>query len=220
MTPVIPLDTLAGKSTPWQASISPLNITPQSPGSTANLTFNGLGVTLLYRKFSTFGTIQIYIDGVFQAAINQNSATEELDQEWTSGVLSAGQHTLSIVHLSGTYAVFDAVVILGPGTPVATRTSTSTNTATSTRTFTSTASFTPTSTVTPSASKTPTASKTFTPSRTATATRTPVTIPAIKIDDNDFRILYTGWIKRGVTGLYNNTEHYSSNVGNYSFSRI
>ncbi len=189
-------------------------------GSTANLTFNGVTATILYRRFNTFGTIQVYIDGVFQAAINQNSATEVLEQSWTSTALSPGQHTMSIVHLSGSYVVFDAVIIHGPGTQTATLTPSRTNTATRTRTFTITASLTPTITVTPSASKTATASRTLTPSRTATSTRTPVTIPAIKIDDNDYRILYKGWIKRSVTGLYNNTEHYSSKAGNTASLRF
>lgn len=182
-------------------------------GSTANLVFDGVSAAVHYRKFNTFGTVQFYIDGVFQAAINQNNPSEVLNQTWTSAIFPAGKHTLSIVHLSGSYVVFDAVTVSGPGTPTYTLTASNTSTATRTKTLTKTASNTASITITPSASKTPTASRTLTPSRTPTPTQTPATIPSIKIDDTDYRIVYTGWLQRGVTGLYNNTEHYSSMAG-------
>jgi hypothetical protein len=188
-----------------------------SPGSTASITFDGVSVIIYYRKFSTFGSLQVFIDDTLQRTINQNSAIETRDQSWGSATFPAGLHTLKLVHANGTYVAFDSITVLGPGTPTYTLTASNTATPTRTRTNTNTPSYTPTITRTPSASKTLTASKTFTPSRTPTPTMTPQTIPAMKIDDADYRIVYTGWLQRSVTGLYNNSEHYSGKAGDTAY---
>lgn len=182
-------------------------------GSTANLRFVGVGATIHFRSFTTFGVMQVYIDGVFQGAINQNDTAEVLGQTWTSPLVADGLHTLSIVHLSGTYAAFDAVTIISGGSPTPTLTASNTKTSTSTRTLPATQTPTKTATNTPLLSNTPTATRTPIPSNTPTATATLTTLQAAKYDDSDIRLRYTGWQGRTVSGLYNNSEHFSAFVG-------
>jgi hypothetical protein len=45
------------------------------------------------------------------ASINQYSLTIQLQQEWTSGPLSPGSHTITIRHSSGTYISVDAFAV-------------------------------------------------------------------------------------------------------------
>ncbi len=55
---------------------------------------------------------------------------------------------------------------------------------------------------------------TRTPTLTKTPTRTPTPVSLGFYDDKDSRIKYSGWSYRKVKGMLNNSEHYSSRVGN------
>jgi len=96
-------------------------------GNTAQLTFTGQGVSLLYSKYGGIGVAKIEIDGVVVTNLNQAAAASAFQNRWDSGALINGTHTLKITHLSGTYIDLDAVVVTGPPpTPTNTPTATST----------------------------------------------------------------------------------------------
>src|SRR6185295_18859804 len=57
--------------------------------------------------------LTVTIDGTQVATINQYSASTLLQQQWTSGTLSGGSHTLTLTHGgSGTYVDLDAIIVI------------------------------------------------------------------------------------------------------------
>ena len=109
-------------------------------GSTAQFTFTGENVTVIYRGYPTkFGNMGVKIDGVDAGTINQSTSAQKQQLHWTSGDLGAGTHTIVLTHLTGTYVTLDGFIVSGP--PTATPTATNTFTPTLTRT--------PTQTLTP-----------------------------------------------------------------------
>lgn len=176
-------------------------------GSRVNFRFIGTGFNIVYRKYLTFGTMNIYIDGGFTVTLDQNSTYEQRGKVWTSPLLTNGLHTVMLEHTVGAYAVLDAITIYGNPSP----TPTATQTLTPSRTF--TPSLTPTITRTPTTTRTPTPTWTSSPTYTPTSTRTPIVIQPGVVDDVDYRIQYGGWLQQTVSGLWNNTEHYAKNNG-------
>ncbi|HMB24756.1 MAG TPA: multicopper oxidase domain-containing protein, partial [Anaerolineales bacterium] len=81
-------------------------------GSQAEFTFTGSQITLMYSKFSNRGNLAVYVDGVLAGTINEYNATRVWQSTWTSGNLGAGQHTVTLVHASGSSVDIDAVQIL------------------------------------------------------------------------------------------------------------
>lgn len=109
-------------------------------GSSAQLTFSGEFVSVVYRSYPTvFGNMEVRIDGNLVATINQNAAVSVKQNRWTSSSLGPGNHTLVLTHVTGKYATLDAIIVSSPptATPTATRTFTPTNTKTPTSTPTS-----------------------------------------------------------------------------------
>ena len=177
-----------------------------------NFRFNGTGLSIYYRKYPTFGTLNVYIDGGLTASINQTAPIEQRGQIWTSPLLAFGMHTVMLEHLSNSYTVMDAVTVYGPPTA----TPTPTMTYTPSRTY--TPSKTPTITLTKTPSRTPTNTKTPTPSYTPTVTSVPIVINPGLVDDADYRLQYSGWVQQAVKGMQNNTEHYSKKIGETVYS--
>jgi RHS repeat-associated protein len=139
-------------------------------GSTAQLTFIGQQVRVMYTTTAQYGIAAIYIDGSRVAQINQHSSTTVRQQQWVSGLLSTGTHTLSVVHESGSYIELDAITILFLPTP----TLTLTQTYTLTHTFTNT----PVISSTPIPTRTSTSTFTASPTPSAAPTVTPTPIPS------------------------------------------
>ena len=81
-------------------------------GGRVNFRFNGTGLSIYYRKYPTFGTLNVYIDGGLTASINQTAPIEQRGQIWTSPLLAFGMHTVMLEHLSNSYTVMDAVTSL------------------------------------------------------------------------------------------------------------
>ena len=109
-------------------------------GSSAQFTFTGENVTVLYRGYpNVFGNMEVKIDGVVAATVNQNTPSITLQNSWGSSNLGPGAHTIVLTHLDGRYITLDAIFVSGP--PTATPTATNTFTPTKTRT--------PTPTITP-----------------------------------------------------------------------
>ncbi len=106
-------------------------------GSTAQMTFTGESISVLYRSYPTlFGNMEVRIDGAYVATINQRTPKTIYKNRWSSGNLGAGTHTLTLTHMTGTYVTLDAIIISSP--PTATPTASKTSTPTSTRTPTAT----------------------------------------------------------------------------------
>ncbi|MBI9045471.1 MAG: BspA family leucine-rich repeat surface protein [Anaerolineaceae bacterium] len=82
-----------------------------STGSSAEVTFNGIQISLIFAKNIDLGTLSVYIDDVLITTINEYGATMQFQQSWDSNELTAGEHTLRLVHETGTYAVLDGIVV-------------------------------------------------------------------------------------------------------------
>ena len=77
----------------------------------AEVVFSGRQISVIYGKDTDLGSLEVYIDNVLTGTINQTGAFFELQQIWNSPELSAGQHTLKLVHASGTYVVIDGLIV-------------------------------------------------------------------------------------------------------------
>ena len=103
----------AGYSGPYASTITYSNMI----GSTASFTFDGEGITLMYTAYSSRGEVDIYIDAGYVITLNQYSSSLNWQQEWTSGALGAGAHTISFEHMSGATVDIDALIVTGPPPP-------------------------------------------------------------------------------------------------------
>ena len=78
-------------------------------GDSATLTFTGSQVSLITETNVDEGTFEVLVDGMNQGTFNAESATREAQQTlFTSGALTYGEHTVTIVKESGTYLLVDA----------------------------------------------------------------------------------------------------------------
>jgi hypothetical protein len=84
-------------------------------GDAAQVNFHGRQIKLIYLAAPTAGQVDVYVDGVKLTTLDQNSASWEWQKTWTSGVLSAGDHSLRIVHMtegSSSLGSVDAVSVI------------------------------------------------------------------------------------------------------------
>jgi hypothetical protein len=132
-------------------------------GSGARFTFTGENISVIYRGYpNVFGNMEVRVDGIVVATINQNTSAQALQKRWSSTNLGSGTHTLTLTHMTGTYVTLDGIIVSGPLITIAVRTSTPTSPLpSSTKTYTRI----PTNVNTPS----------LTPTRTVQRTSTPVT---------------------------------------------
>ncbi len=103
-------------------------------GSSARFTFSGERINVIYRGYpNAFGNMEVRIDGVVVATINQNTSTQTMQNRWSSSILGSGSHTLTLTHMTGPYVSLDGLVVSGLPitTPIASNTFTPTNTPTS-----------------------------------------------------------------------------------------
>lgn len=75
------------------------------------LTFTGQRVTVQFSRQPGAGVLGIYIDGKSAASIKQSATTAQEQLQWSSAVLAAGTHTLSLIHSSGGVVNFDSVQV-------------------------------------------------------------------------------------------------------------
>jgi hypothetical protein len=105
----------------WAALSVPSNYTGTDTystviGSSARFTFSGENVTVIYRSYSTFGIMGVYIDGINVGNINQISPGFVYQARWSSINLGSGTHTLILTHLSGKKVTLDGIIVSGPPT--------------------------------------------------------------------------------------------------------
>jgi hypothetical protein len=80
--------------------------------SYAEFTFAGSQFALTFTKYTNRGSIEVYIDGVYEDTIDANGALA-WQSSWTSRDLGDGTYTVRFVHASGgDYVDIDAIQIL------------------------------------------------------------------------------------------------------------
>jgi hypothetical protein len=80
-------------------------------GNSGSFTFDGVGVTLVYFAYIDGGTVEVSIDGVPVDTIDMNSSGPLWQQEWYSGVLAPGVHTITFTHTLGATVYIDAFIV-------------------------------------------------------------------------------------------------------------
>lgn len=69
------------------------------PGQSVSMTFTGSSFSILYTKNSTFGKMDVLVDGVLVGTIDQYASSRKLQQTWDLPIkLAPGKHTLKLVH--------------------------------------------------------------------------------------------------------------------------
>jgi len=80
-------------------------------GSSAAFMFDGTDFALTYTTSNVMGVMDVYIDGAFEASINQFSSTTKWQRSWVSPVLANGLHSVQLIHASGGRINLDAVQV-------------------------------------------------------------------------------------------------------------
>ncbi|MDT7725843.1 MAG: alpha-L-fucosidase 2 [Actinomycetota bacterium] len=77
----------------------------------ASYTFTGTGIEYLSERYSDMGTVDVYLDNVFQTTVNLNvTGTRQVQQVvWQKSGLVRGQHTIRIVNRSTRNGMIDAL---------------------------------------------------------------------------------------------------------------
>jgi len=71
-------------------------------GNSAQIAISGQQFKLSYTASANYGLLDIYIDDVKVATLNQNSAPSGYQKTWTSGLLLAGTHIVRLVKAGST----------------------------------------------------------------------------------------------------------------------
>jgi hypothetical protein len=85
-------------------------------GKTAEFAFVGSEFTLLYTGNINRALLDVYVDGVRVATIDESNTTRQVQMTWNSGPLpgGAGGHLVRLVHASGAVMDIDAIQIVSP----------------------------------------------------------------------------------------------------------
>ena len=78
---------------------------------TAAFTFTGSKFTLYFDKANNHGKVNVFVDGIQTATINQYSAKPAFQKIWRSVTYPTGVHTVKLVHTSGKVVSLDGVQI-------------------------------------------------------------------------------------------------------------
>ena len=98
-------------------------------GKTVSFIFSGQSISVIYLAQNNNGVMRISIDGGTPVNVSQHTTSDQWQSRWDSPTLSAGTHTIQIIHDSGTTINIDAFIVGGPP-PTSTMTSTQTPTST------------------------------------------------------------------------------------------
>lgn len=83
--------------------------------------FNGTGVQFIGDKQSVFGTVDVYIDDVFQQTVNcYNVVTISQQVLFSKSGLTSGTHKIKVVKKSGSYMCVDAIKVFNTPIPTST----------------------------------------------------------------------------------------------------
>jgi hypothetical protein len=82
-----------------------------NPKDEALVSFHGTQFQLIYTQMTDRGMLDIYVDGMKVATLNENG-TGGWQQMWTSDSYAAGTHTVRLVHATGPITDIDAITVL------------------------------------------------------------------------------------------------------------
>jgi YVTN family beta-propeller protein len=103
-------------------------------GDSAQVKFSGSSIKLVYAANVNNGPVNLAIDGGAPTSLNEYSSSLQWQQQWSSGTLPMGTHTLVLTVTSGTRVNVDAFIVAATAPPTSTNTPTATNTASPTNT--------------------------------------------------------------------------------------
>jgi len=83
-----------------------------TPREFAQFSFTGEQFSFSYTRLSDRGVVDVYIDGLKAASVDESGA-DQWQYVWVSGLLPSGTHTVRLVHASGSVVDIDAVRIIG-----------------------------------------------------------------------------------------------------------
>jgi len=116
------------KASPWAYTTTWANITvtsayaggyktSSSTGAMATVYFSGVQAKLFFTKNSSMGKLDVYVDDVKVAQINQYSLTQAFQKTWLSAVYPDGVHKIQFVRASAKVNVDAIQVIAAPPPP-------------------------------------------------------------------------------------------------------
>jgi hypothetical protein len=86
----------------------------QQDGASATITFSGTGISFITETNSDEGKIGVTLDGVAKPSVTANTAQRGVQQKvFSVKGLTAGQHTLTVSKVDGTYFLVDGFEITG-----------------------------------------------------------------------------------------------------------
>jgi hypothetical protein len=81
-------------------------------GSSVTMNFTGQSFSILYTANSTFGKLDVFVDGALVGTIDQYAASREMQKKWNLPIaLTVGTHSLKLVHKGLDRASVDAVTV-------------------------------------------------------------------------------------------------------------
>lgn len=89
---------------------SDLHIT-RSDGSAFKYSFNGTGIEILALKHFDQGIVEVYIDDVLQATVENFAEKQAVEIVYSNTDLTDGEHTIRVVKQSGQAFSFDALIV-------------------------------------------------------------------------------------------------------------
>jgi hypothetical protein len=82
-------------------------------GNSAEIAMTGRAFKLTYTASANYGILDVYVDNVKVASLNQNSSPSGYQKTWSSGLLSAGTHNLRFVKSGSALQVnIDAIEVI------------------------------------------------------------------------------------------------------------
>ena len=85
-------------------------------GNEAQVTFTGRQIKLIYLASPISGSVDVYVDSVKVATIDQYNSYWDMQKTWTSDLFAEGDHSLRVVHASGDFTTVDGLTVIA--TPV------------------------------------------------------------------------------------------------------
>jgi hypothetical protein len=80
--------------------------------SSAQVSFHGRQVKLIYLAGPDLGSADVYVDGVKVGTLDESDPAWLWQSEWTSGLFPEGDHSLRILYTTGSMFDIDALTVL------------------------------------------------------------------------------------------------------------
>ena len=81
-------------------------------GESAQVDFTGQQFQLIYLTGPVYGVVDVYVDGVMVASLDQYNANWAFQATWTSDLFSSGDHSLRLGNPGGDLINIDAIEVI------------------------------------------------------------------------------------------------------------